>query len=160
MSSSMTQEQLHAKLNPCEQYGVVDLSEEEESLGDEEARVIAEFLRSDSRVKLLNLCDNGEITDVGAAALSEMLRANRTLEMLFLKRGKGIGKQGGLSFLKVLVETPACKAYVNLDMCDGVPEEVVKLVAAVGFSRQDQTSPLYKPLSPEDLQAIAALLGS
>ena len=107
MSSSMTQEQLHAKLNPCEQYGVVDLSEEEESLGDEEARVIAEFLRSDSRVKLLNLCDNGEITDVGAAALSEMLRANRTLEMLFLKRGKGIGNQGGLSFLKVLVETPA-----------------------------------------------------
>jgi len=64
-----------------------------EEIGDEGAKALAESLKVNATVKELDL-DFCGIGDDGAAALAEALRSNTTLTHLDLEVNRGIGEQG------------------------------------------------------------------
>jgi ABC-type protease/lipase transport system fused ATPase/permease subunit len=61
--------------------------------GDEEAKALAEALKTNKRLKILELMNNN-IGDEGAKALAEALRENTTLKILELKFNYKIGPEG------------------------------------------------------------------
>ena len=78
---------------------VIDLHEK--SLTAHNVTVVAEILKSNTRVTIVDLDGNTEIGDEGAKALAEALKVNATVKTLWLK-SCGIGDDGAVALAEAL----------------------------------------------------------
>ena len=86
-----------------------------EKIGDEGAKALAEALKVNATVKLLNLSDCG-IGDDGAAALAEALRSNTSLTKLGLWVNEDIGDEGAKALAGALKVNTTVEELI-LDAC-------------------------------------------
>ncbi len=85
----------------AKQFGASMIVLFKKGLTAHDATVVAEILKSNTSVTLVNLSGNEEIGDEGAKALAEALKVNATVEKLFLD-GCGIGDDGAAAFAEAL----------------------------------------------------------
>jgi len=71
------------------------------SISDKSIAHLSSALQHNTSTSLLNLCDNKDITDAGAVALSGMLKKNKTLKMLQLHQ-TSLGEEGAGALINSL----------------------------------------------------------